>query len=305
MTFHEPMLAASLMSPRIEHTNDNILSALCKRQYPVLATLKVDGIRGLRFNKSLLSRTLKTIPNDYIRERSLVMPGGFDMEICNPELEYSTIESIVMSKHHARQGEIQFHVLDWYGHEGSYAYRMAMVQTWMNNCHEDFIKFQSPIRLDTPAQILDYFLFCEEHNGEGICFRTPDSPYKQGRSTLKQQWLVKLARYVRTEVTIIGFIEQQENTNEESYNSVGKMDRSSHKDGMVGKGTLGAFICQTKSCLVFKVGTGVGLTDKIRQDVWNNRSKYLGRQITIKSKTYGTKIKPRSPIFVGFREEGY
>ena len=61
--FHRPMLAASLLPPSVDHSDENILAAMAKLRYPVLATIKKDGIRALRMNGTLLSRTLKPIPN--------------------------------------------------------------------------------------------------------------------------------------------------------------------------------------------------------------------------------------------------
>ncbi len=144
-----------------------------------------------------------------------------------------------------------------------------------------------------------------EERGEGICFRLPDSPYKQGRSTLKEQYLVKLSRFVRTEATIIGFEEQMHNANRSKRNAVGMMDRSSRQSGLRGKGVLGAFIVRDDNGLVFNVGTGVGLTDAMREQVWLSQLNWLGARITIKHKPHGQKLKPRSPIYVGRREKGF
>jgi len=136
-------------------------------------------------------------------------------------------------------------------------------------------------------------------------FRLNDSPYKQGRSTLKEQYLVKLARFSRTELTIVGFEEQQENGNPDLHNAVGYMKRQTCADGMVGKNTLGAFICTDDKGQRVKVGTGVGLTDKLRKEIWDNRDCYANKQITVKFKSHGMKDVLRHPIFVGFREQGY
>jgi DNA ligase-1 len=157
---------------------------------------------------------------------------------------------------------------------------------------------------DTPQELFEHFLRFETMEGEGICFRTPDSPYKQGRSTLKEQYLVKLARFIREEVIIIGFKEQLMNTNAEKRNAVGMMNRRKTVGGM-GKNTLGAFVCQCKDGTTIDVGTGVGLTDNLRKLIWLNKDKYIGKQITIKHKPHGMKKKLISPIFVGFRNEGF
>ena len=89
------MLAAPLMPTGVEHTDENILREMQKLRYPVLATLKKDGIRAIKLD-NLVSRTLKLIPNKSIRSRAEKLPYGFDMELWNPSLTYDEVESSVM-----------------------------------------------------------------------------------------------------------------------------------------------------------------------------------------------------------------
>ncbi len=308
--FTKPMLAASLLKPNDPHTDESILEAMRGLRYPVLSSLKKDGIRAIRLD-DLRSRTLNLIPNISIRIRSMKLPYGFDMELWAPHLSYDEVESIVMSESHERSDEIGFHVLDWcLAHDGLYQHshyqsRCTKISTYL--CDTAFVRPQDigwrvPKMCYAAEELFGFFQSVETLEGEGICFRTPDSPYKQGRSTLKEQYLVKLARFVRTECTIIGFEEQMHNGNSVKRNAVGKMDRSSCQSKLIGKGTLGAFICKLESGIEVSVGTGVGLTDERRADIWLAREKYVGKQITIKHKPFGAKIKPRSPIFVGFRD---
>ena len=320
--FKRPMLAASLLPPDVEHSDEQILLAMKKLRYPVAATLKRDGIRALRLNGTLLSRTLKRIPNAELRKSSLVMPGGIDMELWSKDLQYNEIESIVMSHEHLDTDKVQFHILDWFKPELCYVMRIQSIMQLMPSMPQNLVKFSPPVMCQNAEQLFAFLKVCEDAAGEGICFRTLTSPYcqkptKDNRSTLAEQWLVKFARSVREEATIVGFVEQMENTNRAKYDKLGRMDRASYQDGMVGKGTLGAlWVERTVSCTgpdniidvsiqKFKIGTGVGLTNALRKEIWSNQSKYLGRQITYKCKAHGAKIKPRSPIMVGFRTEGF
>ena len=299
------MLAASLLPPDVEHTDDNIFSAMKKLHFPVIATLKEDGIRGLRRN-SFVSRTLKLIPNDSIRERANKLPYGFDVEISNSSIPYNEVESIVMSYEHPRQDEIKFYVLDWFDEELPYEARVGDARQWifLNQQYKD-VELVTPTFCHTAEELFAFEAKAIAEHGEGICFRTPNSPYKQGRSTLNEQWLVKLARYIRSECKIVGFLEQEENQNRRKYNSVGLMSRSKSLSGMRGKDTLGSFIVEDAEGLQFRVGSGVGLTTQFRKSIWKQQDKYMGKQIIIKHKPHGKLIRPRSPIFVGFREEGF
>lgn len=281
------MLAVNLLPPHVETTDENILAALQKLRYPVLASVKLDGVRALRLNGTLVSRTFKEIPNKSIRERSMKLPGGFDMELWNPELSYNEIQGIVMSKEHADSDKIQFHILDWCREE-TYGHRCTYIVNWLLAAPSLMldVRFETPITRTNNIEVYRTLLAAERDCAEGICFRTPMSPYKQGRSTLKEQYLVKLCRWIRDEVKIVGFGEQIE---------TGKR--------AMGKQTLGYMICEDKNGNRVDVGSGVGLTERLRQFIWDNQSKYNNKTITIKYKPCGTKDVARHPIFVGFRED--
>jgi len=92
------------------------------------------------------------------------------------------------------------------------------------------------------------------------------------------------------------------NKNEKKTNELGLSKRSSSKENKVPAGTLGKFLVKDITTGVeFKVGTGDGLTLELRQEVWDNQEKYMGELIKYKFQKHGTKDKPRSPVWLGFR----
>lgn len=297
------MLAVSLLSPTDDSSDKAILAKMKLLKFPVLATLKLDGIRAIRANGTLLSRTLKQIPNKSIRERSMVLSGGFDMELWNPNLSYDQIESIVMSKEHKDSDLIEFHILDTFNIENAnYEQRMWHIKKdtkCYSNCP---FWFEEPSLCNSAEELFEHFIRFESNDGEGICFRVPWGKYKQGRSTLKEQYLVKLCRYIREEVTILSTYEQLENANNTNHNAIGNMNRATFVDNKFGKNTLGGFNVIRANGDTFSVGTGVGLTDIRRKELWEKRGELVGKVITIKYKG-GGKIKPRSPVMVGFRKD--
>lgn len=302
MTFKEPMLAAPLLAPDVEHTDEVVYEAMSRLRYPVLATLKKDGIRALRLNGTLLSRRLKPIPNRFICNKFKSLPAGFDMELWKPGMDYNDIQSIVMSEDHPDSCMVECHVLDWFAENIIWQPYIARIDAAHYVGGEYFI--QHPVECKNADELFEYEKFIINQCGEGICFRTPDSPYKQGRSTLKEQWLVKLSRFSRDEAVVIGFKEQMENGNKERRDGRGHMNRSTYAHLMRGKNTLGAFIVRNKEGQVFPIGTGVGLTDKLRKHVWQMQDSFLGRTLTYKCKAHGRLLLPRQPIFVGWRNEG-
>jgi DNA ligase-1 len=299
--FKEPMAAARLMPSGMDTTDDNILKMMKLMRFPVAATLKKDGIRAFVM-ENLVSRSLKPIPNYKIAEAATYLPQGFDMELFNPALQYHEIESIVMSRSHADWQKIEFHVIDWFDEELGYkerydhAFNCGVVSTLP-------IVYEQPTVCNNVNELFNFFLQAEELQGEGICFRTPNSKYKQGRSTLKEQGLVKLCRLEIDEAEIIGFIEQMENGNPENRNGTGRMDRSTNAAKMYGKNTLGSLLVRNKSGQEFRIGTGTGLTDRLRQLIWDNQQSYKGRTIVYSCKPHGAKVLPRSPIMKGFRTD--
>ena len=299
--FYSPALAAKLLPPSVRYTDDNILAALKKLRYPVLLTDKIDGVRGLRLDAWLKSRTRKKIPNKLLCERSLIMPGGFDCEIADTSLEFNDIQSIVMSEEHPDTLRLNFHVLDWFS-PGTYYQRTRSAVGVMHDM-PPYVKMQDPILCESAEIVFWEFLRVEREKGEGVCFRLPDSPYKPGYSTLNEQYLVKLARFIYEEATIVGFEEQCENGNPEKRNALGRMKRQTLAENMIPKGTLGALWVKQETGEQFKVA--IGIKDRLRKQIWDNRKAYLGKQITFKHKPKGRLSKPRSPVFVGFRKEGF
>ena len=48
---------------------------------------------------------------------------------------------------------------------------------------------------------------------------------------------------------------------------------------------------------------GSGLNDALRDEIWKNQSKYLGKLVKYKYMSKGIKELPRHPVFIGFRDE--
>lgn len=298
-----------------------MLAARCtdvsKIKFPVLATPKIDGIRCLRINGYSVSRTFKRIPNKYIQQQMQGLPDGLDGElIINGEFQKTT--SGVMS----RDGEPDFkycvfdNTLSPVGVGYTYQERLSALSLMFNRTITGETLRTTPIVpqlpvfcCNIPARYLYNLNKLQEYESEmlalgheGIIIRQPDSPYKCGRSTEREGYLVKLKRFKDAEAEVIGFEEQMENTNELKKDELGHAKRSTHKEGMIGKNTLGKFVVKSEFG-VFRIGTGVGLTDKLRKTIWCNQHRYLGRGITYKYQEIGTKNLPRCPIFKGFRED--
>lgn len=294
----KPMLAATLK---------NVKQLDYSKGY--LATQKLDGIRALMVDGKLVSRTFKPIRNNHIRKLlEAVLPDGADGEIVCPG-EFQATTSGVMSA----DGEPEFiyYMFDYVKDdlEKSYTMRMQDMLQWMIDKGAVNIPGLSKVSLLLPVIIKDYNHLkeyeteCIDKGFEGVILRTPDSPYKCGRSTAKQEWLLKLKRFADDEATIIGFTEKMRNDNVATKDAFGHTVRSSHKENKVSAGTLGSLIVRDiKTEIEFEIGTG--FNDKLRQAIWDNQSKWMSKIVKYKHfEVSGVKEKPRFPVYLGIRDK--
>ena len=134
--------------------------------------------------------------------------------------------------------------------------------------------------------------------GEGLIGRKPDGAYKYGRSTPKEQLSIKFKFFEQCEFEVVGFTERMHNTNEQKRDELGYAERSSAKEGMIPMNTLGSLVLKygddTFNC-------GTGFSDALRDEIWSNQDKYLGKLASIRYMSVGAKDKPRIPSFIWFR----
>lgn len=159
-----------------------------------------------------------------------------------------------------------------------------------------------PVRLDTVDAILAYEKEQVDAGEEGIILRAGDAPYKFGRSTWDEGFMLKMKRWEDREARIIGFVEKRTNKNELKKDAQGFAKRSKHKDNMVRAGTLGAILGEDLETKVqFEVGSGWDAAWGLW--AWHHRADILDEVFTYKKAVFGEKNKPRQPIFKGMRND--
>lgn len=265
---------------------------LDKVKYPVYCSPKYDGIRCVIRDGIALSRKLKEIPNKHVAEMLKQCPDNLDGELILLHSNFNQIQSAVMSEDGTPP--VVFLVFDVISAE-NYLERMTRLAAMKL---PDFCQKVLPHCFDNEEDMLEYERECvEDYEFEGIMIRSPTGPYKFGRSTAKQGYLLKLKRFVDAEATIVGFEEMMHNENEKTKDALGHSKRSSKKEGMVPAGMLGAFVVQTPEGVKFKVSTGMTMED--RQTYWDTREEMLGK--LVKYKFQESAGKPRFPVFLGIR----
>lgn len=269
-------------------------------KFPVLATPKLDGIRCLIVGGKAVSRKLKPIPNNFIRQYlEHQCEEGWDGELIVEGKSFNEIQSLVMSE----DGEPNFKyvVFDWFHSKQGYNDRLNMMHFYKTRrTLPDRVEFLFPTAFARLIHLLDYEKECLQKGYEGVMLRSPDGLYKFGRSTLKQGWLLKLKRFKDAEATVIGFVEKMHNANEAKLDELGHTKRSSHKENLIPAGTLGTLVVKAGD---YEFGIGTGFDDEQRKTIWENRDQYLGKLVTFKYQEVGMLERPRFPVFKGFRDE--
>lgn len=273
---------------------------LDKLSYPVMASPKLDGIRAFVDGDKLWSRNNKLIPSKFL-QKVLGNPSmnGLDGElICGEPTSPSVFRdttSAVMSEDGG--GCVVFYVFDNFNTPGGFQNR------FQNLLHYKFDGLYVVVvehRVINSAMELDQYEHeCLAAGFEGVMIRSLNGPYKEGRSTEREGYLLKLKRFADAEATITGFEEKLHNGNEKDAS--GK--RTAHKAGKSGLGTLGALKVVGKNGpyrgVAFNIGTG--FDDAERAKIWAARSRYIGQTVTYKYFPSGSKDAPRFPVFLRFR----
>jgi DNA ligase-1 len=295
----KPMLAAKEAKPEL--------------RFPCFASAKIDGIRAVVKEGILLSRTLIPIPNHYTQD----LFGSDDLEGLDGELAVGPANATDLmqrcqSELMSRDGEPQvtYWIFDyWTDVHARYDDRRIRLQAAENGKYIGAESKRPRVRL-LPQYFVENMESLNQLESEmlaegyeGIMTRCPEGLYKYGRSTPKEQYLVKHKRFADGEAVVIGFEERMHNTNEAVLDERGYSKRSSHQENLVGTGMLGAFLCMDPETKVeFKVSAG-RTTNPQRKWLWEHRLSVLGKTIVyLHFAASGVKDKPRFNVFKAFRD---
>jgi DNA ligase-1 len=295
MTIFKPMLAGKF---------DPALA-----RFPVLASPKIDGFRIMAMGGYPMTRSMKVLPNEHTQ---LVFKAyadvleGLDGELTvggahDPDTFERTTSAL-----RRKEGEpgFTYHVFDLWDSAADYKDRLAELEARLERDDAlDFVNLVAHTWIDDQDRLDAYEAACLDAGYEGAMTRCPQGPYKQGRSSTREGWLLKVKRYEDAEAEIIGFEEEMFNGNEAFKSELGRTKRSTNAEGLVGKGTMGALVVrglngQFKGA-TFNIGTGFDASQ--RAAYWTDRDRMLGMAVTYKFFAVGAKDAPRHPVFKGVR----
>jgi len=276
--------------------------------FPMYGSYKLDGIRAIVRNGVLVSRKIKPIPSAYCQKFALRELEGLDGELLVPRQHGPTIYhdtySAVMT--HGSQEPVIFWTFDLVRQGIPYSERHEELMDLLVDPPQD-VRILQQTEVNSAEEILELEAEALKKGFEGLILRRTDAPYKFGRSTSKEAYLVKVKRFKDSEATVVDFEELMHNQNEKTTDALGLSKRSTHKANQVSSGTLGALLCRHERWgeagekAYFSIGTGFDAA--LRQEIWGNRDKYVGKIVKFKYLPYGTKDLPRHPVFLGWRSK--
>lgn len=277
---------------------------LAKLRFPLLVSPKLDGVRAHVVDGVVVSRNLLPFRNPAIQE----MFGnskfeGLDGELMvgDPTHPEAFRQTGLLNSLSGDCSDVKLFVFDDFScpslpfHERlASAHRRVMDIPGF--APVDHYKVETIEDLDNlEANFLDL-------GYEGVMLRDPNGPYKYGRSTTREGYLLKLKRFEDGEAEIIGYEERMHNANEKTLVRNGKAVRNTKKEGKVGTGVLGAWqVRDLKTGVEFWVGSG--FTDAERAKFWEDPGSWNFRIIKYQYFPTGSKDKPRFPTFKGFRDK--
>jgi DNA ligase-1 len=284
-----------------------------KMKFPCWGFPKIDGVRLLNIEGNALARSLKPHECKFITNKySNDLFAGFDGELTVGE---TTADDVLNKTSSATrtinwQGDITWNLFDWiptkaFG-EYSYEERYNYLVKYINNLPEagEFnIRVIPYVVISSVEEALSFYVKCLDEGFEGAIFRSPTAKHKDGRCTAKEGAYLRMKPQSDKESVVLSVYEAMENQNEAKVNELGRTERSSHKENLVGKGMLGGMICKDiETGLEINVGPGK-MKHSEREYFWLQPDEILGKIIKYRSMDKGVKDLPRFPRFIDFRSE--
>lgn len=290
----KPMLAAN---ERIDL--DNI-------RYPKLASGKIDGVRAICQGGKVLSRSLKESINPWVRRiLGHSMFEGLDGELTVAGQgwnDFNTNQSRFMEQSDSKFSFI-FHVFDDINlaNEPAEDRKTALLDRVLNIPSDPAFAVVAPFLelrvvqqhyVTMPEEVASLYGSYRAEGYEGLILCDPNASYKHGRSTLKQEIMLKVKPNSDSEAEIIGLEEAMHNLD---------AGNSKRQENLVPAGRTGKMLCQWDD-KVIRIGTGFDHT--LATDMHNNPENYIGRLAKFKYMELTPDGQPRHAVFVGFRDRG-
>ncbi len=276
-----------------------------KVRYPLFVSPKIDGVRGIVVHTVLTSRSGETFPNLHAqRTFSKKAFEGFDGEFTLGPAYADNVFRVTNAAMASHSGEpdLTYWVFDEWSHSGPFWRRFECVERYVNSMNLPNVKVVPHTLAHSRQAVEECYLTVTAAGYEGVMLRDPEGPYKNGRSTINEGWLLKVKKVAFGEALILDMEELQHNDNEDERSALGYAKRSSHQANLRPGGVMGKlYVRDLESGVEFRVGTGFTADD--RAFFWENYEKIRTGGFIIRYKwiNVGIKDKPRSAVYLGIR----
>ncbi len=275
---------------------------------PTYVQPKIDGVRGINLDGSLVGRSLKPFKNKALTARfSDPKYQGLDGElVCgdwdSPSLCRDTTSAVNTVKGSA-DGIVWwvFDLVTPVTISMPYADRYALLKTKVQELNDLCVQLVPRKLVNTLEEVEQYDSYCLEAGFEGTILRNPAAVYKEGRPTKDAQQYMRIKRFSDSEAVVLSVTEGRHNMNEATTNELGRTERSSHAENQVPNGLVGSLQCRDcESGLEITVSPGE-MDHAERKFYFENQGEIIGKTITYKSFKQGVKTLPRFPTFKHIR----
>ena len=207
-------------------------------QYPLFASVKLDGIRVVILEGVVYSRSMKPIRSKAVQELfGKVELNGIDGEVLygawNAYNVFNLTTQTVMAtelKPEFSKSELRLAIFDHFSEQPYEQRHHEAVSIDM-----EFGSLQTQVLvqqyIQNEQELLEFEKSAVDDGFEGIMVRSINGRYKQGRSTAKEGIIGKIKRFSDDEAVVIGFEEKMTNTNEKLKNELGYSQRSQAQEG--------------------------------------------------------------------------
>lgn len=282
-----------------------------KLRFPCIGFPKIDGFRCLlsdfpmtstfnRFPNHAFHNSLKgLLPVDCILDSEVVVGRKRGKGVLGRTSSGLTSE--------AGNPDYTLWVFDLFHREHGFLERYELARRVVKKLGHPQVKMLKYKILYDLEDFYTYLAQCLEDDYEGIITRAPDGLYKEGKSTLREQYMLKVKPFVGFEARITGYFEEETNTNEARTLATGKKRRPSIKAGKKAKGTLGGFIGNVldeegeETGTVVRVGGGFTARERVRFWAIKDELVAAGAIMECEKQLMGEKDKPRHPQFKRIR----
>ena len=269
----------------------NEIADITKVRYPIYVQPKLDGYRCIYKQGYMWSRSGKPFANKNIPEyfenvfgiNTVVLDG----EIYAPGYTFNQLQTIMNKHDEPLPKGLKYFIYDcmpvehWDANKcpKPYQERYKLLNEMVANIADpQKILSISNDKVQTSKEVVELYKSFLKRGLEGAMLKDPEGLYRWKRVSVKSGEMLKVKPFKTMDLEITGF-----------YEGEGKH-----------KGKTGGFIVHLDSVAV-RVGSG--LTDDLRETVWNNKKDYLGKTIEVRYLEVTEDKSLRHPTFIRFREE--